>query len=61
MSDLIHQFITRSADVTPDATALLFKDQSFSYAQLESNVQNTAAALLSLGVGPGERVAVYLP
>ncbi len=61
MPDLIHQFIAHSAQVTPDAPALLFKDQSFSYAQLQSRVETAAHALLSLGIGPGERVAVYLP
>lgn len=61
MPDLIHQFIAHSAQVTPDAPALLFKDQSFSYAQLQRQVETAANALLSLGIGPGERVAVYLP
>ena len=61
MSDLIHQFITHRAQNTPDATALLFKDQSLSYTQLQSNVEATANGLLALGIAPGERVAVYLP
>lgn len=61
MPDLIHQFITRSAQVAPDSPALLFKDQSFSYSQLQNQVKAVADALLGLGIGPGERVAVYLP
>jgi len=61
MTDLIHQFIARSAQESPDAPAVLFKDQCFSYAQLHSEVAAVANALLELGVGPGERVAVYLP
>jgi acyl-CoA ligase (AMP-forming) (exosortase A-associated) len=61
MPDLIHQFIDRGAQNSPDAVALLFKDQTFSYAQLQHHVQQVANALLDLGVGPGERVAVYLP
>ena len=61
MPDLIHQFIVHSAQVTPDAPALLFKEQSFSYAQLQNQVEEVAIALLALGIGPGERVAVYLP
>jgi acyl-CoA ligase (AMP-forming) (exosortase A-associated) len=61
MPYLIHQFIVHSAQATPDAPALLFRDQSFSYAQLQHKVDATANALLSLGIGPGERVAVYLP
>ena len=61
MPDLVHQFITCSAQATPDATALLFKDQSFSYVQLHNRVESVANALLGVGIGPGERVAVYLP
>jgi len=61
MPDLIHQFIVHSAQITPDAPALLFKEQSFSYAQLQYEVDAAASALVGLGIGPGERVAVYLP
>lgn len=61
MPDLIHEFITHGAQVTPDAPALLFKDQSYSYAQLNQSVQHAANGFLSLGVGSGERIAVYLP
>src|SRR5262245_57114921 len=61
MPDLIHQFIAHSAQITPAAPALLFKDQSFTYAQLQAQVAAVANALLGLGIGPGERVAVYLP
>ena len=61
MPDLIHQFIAHSAQGTPDAPALLFKEQSFTYAQLQLQVEAVAKALLGLGVGAGERVAVYLP
>lgn len=61
MPDLIHQFIARSAQESPAAPAVLFKDQCFSYAQLQEQVESVANALLGLGIGPGERVAVYLP
>ncbi len=61
MPDLIHQFIARSAQASPDAPALLFKDKCFSYEQLLRTVESCANALLGLGIEPGERVAVYLP
>ena len=61
MPGLIHQLIARCAEATPDAPALLFKDQSFSYAQLQQEVETVAGALLALGVEPGGRVGVYLP
>ena len=61
MPNLIHQSIPHSAQVTPDAPALLFKDQTFTYRQVQQRVEQAASALLGLGIGPGERVAVYLP
>lgn len=61
MPDLIHQFIAQSAQASPHAPALLFKDQSFSYTQLQQQVETVASALLGLGIEPGERVAIYLP
>jgi acyl-coenzyme A synthetase/AMP-(fatty) acid ligase len=61
MPDLIHQFIVHSAQVTPHAPALLFKEPSYSYAQLQYEVDAAANALVGLGFGPGERVALYLP
>ena len=61
MPDLIHQCITHGAQSTPDAIALLFKDQSLSYAGLQREVAAAASGLLALGIAPGERVAVYLP
>ncbi|MEZ5571805.1 MAG: acyl-CoA ligase (AMP-forming), exosortase A system-associated [Halioglobus sp.] len=61
MPELIHQFIAHSAQVSPAAPAVLFKDQAINYAQLHDEVKAVANALLELGIGPGERVAVYLP
>ena len=61
MPDLIHQSISHSAQHAPDAPALLFRDQVFSYKQVQHNMERVARALLSLGIGAAERVAVYLP
>ena len=61
MSDVIHQFIAQSAGRTPEATALLFRDQSLDYAELHQAVTAAANGLLALDVGAGERVAIYLP
>ena len=61
MSELIHELIANSARTSPDATALLFKDQTLSYAQLKGEVDSVAGGLLALGITAGERIAVYLP
>ena len=61
MAELIHQFIEESAHSTPGATALMFKDQSYSYEQLLTHVRAVCAGLLATGLTAGERVAVYLP
>jgi acyl-CoA synthetase (AMP-forming)/AMP-acid ligase II len=39
----------------------LFKAQSLDYASLQQAVAAAGSGLLALGVGPGERVATYLP
>lgn len=61
MPDLIHQFIAQQAKAVPDGTALIFKKQALSYAELDAEVSRVAAGLLALGVAAGDRVAIYLP
>ena len=60
MTDLIHDLIFTAAEQSPDAQALSYQDQSISYAILASEVEMKAGGLLALGLGRGERVAVYL-
>ena len=60
MADLIHELIFTAAERSPDATALAYQDQNLSYAQLVGDVQVAANGLHALGLGRGERVAVYL-
>ena len=61
MPDLIHELIAHSAELRPTATALVHKNQSLTYAELEANVDAFAAGLMALGVARSDRVAVYLP
>ena len=60
MSDLIHEFIFRSARSSPHAEALVYGAQRLDYATLAAQVQHTANALRGLGLARGQRVAVYL-
>ncbi len=61
MAFLLHQLIVDSARRTPDAPALLFKQETLSYAALQQNVAQVASGLKALGIACDERVAVYLP
>jgi acyl-CoA ligase (AMP-forming) (exosortase A-associated) len=60
MSNLIHDFIIDAARRTPGAEALVHGNLRLDYASLARAVQNAAQALLACGLGPGERVGVYL-
>ena len=60
MSALVHDFIFRSAQRTPQGEALVYGKQRLSYQELAQAVRGAADGLLALGIGRGERVAVYL-
>lgn len=61
MPHLIHDFIATSAARSPQAPALWFKDQCLSYGELHADVDAVAHGLTALGLGAGERAAIYLP
>ncbi|MGB5773280.1 MAG: acyl-CoA ligase (AMP-forming), exosortase A system-associated [Sedimenticolaceae bacterium] len=61
MAFLLHQLILKSAQRTPDASALLFKQHTWSYRELLEQCARVASGLRALGVRRDERVAVYLP
>ena len=58
---MLHQLISDSAQRTPDAPALLFKQESWSYRSLEQEVGRVASGLRHLGIERNQRVGVYLP
>jgi long-chain acyl-CoA synthetase len=45
----------------PDRLALVFEGQSFTYAALDEQANRLANALRAVGIGRGDRVALYLP
>jgi len=55
------RFLDDSADHFPNATAMIFEGRKFSYQELRATVNSLAAALTSLGVSKGDRVALLLP
>ncbi|HEV2608918.1 MAG TPA: acyl-CoA ligase (AMP-forming), exosortase A system-associated [Noviherbaspirillum sp.] len=60
MTDLVHEFILSTAVRTPDREALAYQGDRHDYAALSAAVLSLAGAFLELGLGRGERVAVYL-
>jgi long-chain acyl-CoA synthetase len=54
-------YLTQTAQQSGDRPVLLFKGATMSYAQLEQLSDSFAAALVELGVRPGDRVAICLP
>ena len=54
-------FLEETADRFPDHTALVFEGYRLSYQALAQLVDRFAAALIRLGIRPGDRVAVLLP
>jgi carnitine-CoA ligase len=44
----------------PDAVWLKFRDETYTWAEVLSNIQRAANGLLDLGGRPGERVAILM-
>lgn len=56
----IHDLIEAQAQQSPEAVALVFRDQSCTYRELDSRANQLARLLGSLGVQPGDRVGVSM-
>ncbi|MCG1019994.1 non-ribosomal peptide synthetase, partial [Mycetohabitans sp. B4] len=54
----VHQLFEAQVERTPEATALVFEDQTFSYAQLNAQANRLAHQLIEWGVRPDTRVAI---
>lgn len=61
MKELLHALVLTSAERYPERPALHFRDQTLTYRQLAEAITRFADALVSSGVQPGDRVAIYLP
>ena len=55
----VHGPIAAQAARTPDRTAIVFRDRSLSYAELEARAEALAAELRQLGVLAGDRVGIF--
>ena len=59
-STLLHELIACAAQRTPQNRALTYGAVSMAYGELDTAVAQCAAGLMALGLGRGERVAIYL-
>jgi len=58
---LVHDFLEKSAQRTPDKIALICGKSRFTYAQIDQIANRLAHALVSRGVKRGDRVLLWLP
>ena len=57
----LHEFFEQAAREWPNNVATIFFGKRLTYAQLDEQANRFAAGLQSIGVKPGERVAIILP
>jgi len=57
----ICSWLQTNSERWPDKAALIYEDRQYSHSQLFSSVRRFGNALKSLGVVPGERVALFMP
>ncbi|MDC9594349.1 non-ribosomal peptide synthetase, partial [Xenorhabdus sp. IM139775] len=55
---LIHQLVEAQAAQHPDATALIFEEQTLNYGELNRRANQLAHHLIALGVRPDDRIAI---
>jgi amino acid adenylation domain-containing protein len=60
MAFLLHQLVSESALRYADREAIIFKDRTLTYAELDFESNKLAQLLLSLKIGKGDRVGLYL-
>ena len=57
-SEPVHRLVERQVRERPEATALLFDDQTLSYGELDRRANRLAHRLIALGVKPDARVGI---
>ena len=57
--DLLHDFVARQADVTPDAVALVAGEEQLTYRELNAKANQLAHYLMQRGAAPDVLVGIY--
>ncbi len=57
----LDEFLLRTATQLPDKAGIWFFGRSFTFAELDRATDAVAAGLQERGLGPGDRVAVFMP
>jgi len=57
----VWKLVADIAEQKPDAPALLHGDRTISFLELTESARRAAQGLADLGIGPGDRVALWLP
>jgi len=60
MAFLLHQLLSESASRYPQNEAVIYKDRSVTYQELEKTSNRLAHTLISLGIKKGDRVGLYM-
>ncbi len=61
MVTFFDQLVWASAQRVPDKPALIHRDATLDYRELDAAINSTANKLVALGIEPHDRVAVFLP
>lgn len=57
---LLYQLYETQLKKTPEKVAIIFKEKSITYRELDENIKKSARALLSLGINRGDRVTLFM-
>src|SRR5579862_58535 len=59
-AELIHELFEEQVQRTPDAVAVVYEDQSLSYAELNAQANQWARHLTEQGVAPGQLIPILM-
>ncbi|MDP8264850.1 MAG: AMP-binding protein [Candidatus Aceula lacicola] len=57
----VYKILSKQAEVYKNKSAIIFKEQNISFAELKVNVFKLVSALKAQGISKGDKVGIYLP